>query len=126
MISNKVVGRKWISEETSEEEELFSHCREMEMVCYAVTKVVLDADNKWKGFLGKTTNSSLANRSYIMELLNIQVNFFDCIKSENTCFKYENPDLFSRLPRLCVRSVKVYCVLIAKVNFVIRKFVSFS
>lgn len=67
--------KKLISEETGDEEDLFSHCREMELVCFAVTKVVLDADNKWKGTTGKNSNNnySLANRRYIMELVNIQV-----------------------------------------------------
>lgn len=73
-MSARVNSKKWISEETSEEEEAFSHAREMEAVCYAVTKVVLDLDNKWKGSLGKSTTHSLSNRSYIMELVNIQVN----------------------------------------------------
>ncbi|KAL0878824.1 hypothetical protein ABMA27_003850 [Loxostege sticticalis] len=72
-MSARVNSKKWISEETSEEEEAFSHAREMEAVCYAVTKVVLDLDNKWKGSLGKSTTHSLSNRSYIMELVNIQV-----------------------------------------------------
>lgn len=67
--------KKWISEETEEEEDLFSHCKEMELVCYAVTKVVLDADNKWNGNAAKNNNNthSLSNRRYIMELVNIQV-----------------------------------------------------
>lgn len=74
MISTKVSSKKWISEETADEEELFSHCREMEMVCFAVTKVILDSDNKWMGGQGKHTNThSLSNRNYIMELVNIQV-----------------------------------------------------
>ncbi|XP_013196634.1 uncharacterized protein LOC106139692 [Amyelois transitella] len=72
-MASKVVSKKWISEESSDEEELFSHCREMEVVCYAITKVILDADNKWKGSTGKTSVYSLSNRSYIMELVNIQV-----------------------------------------------------
>ncbi|XP_053608818.1 uncharacterized protein LOC128674352 isoform X1 [Plodia interpunctella] len=72
-MSNKVASKKWISEETNEEEELFNHCREMQMVCYAITKVILDADNKWRGSPGKTSVYSLSNRSYIMELVNIQV-----------------------------------------------------
>lgn len=65
-------SNKWISEETTDEEELFNHCREMETVCYAVTKVILDADNKWKGSGGINDHRSLSNRSYIMELVNIQ------------------------------------------------------
>lgn len=73
MLSTKVTSKKWISEETPDEEELFSHCREMEIVCFAVTKVILDSDNKWKGALGKTNSHSLSNRNYIMELVNIQV-----------------------------------------------------
>ncbi|KAH9642223.1 hypothetical protein HF086_005553 [Spodoptera exigua] len=73
MLSTKVTSKKWISEETPDEEELFSHCREMEMVCFAVTKVILDSDNKWKGALGKNNSHSLSNRNYIMELVNIQV-----------------------------------------------------
>ncbi|XP_047028033.1 uncharacterized protein LOC124636143 [Helicoverpa zea] len=73
MLSNKVTSKKWISEETPDEEELFAHCREMEMVCFAVTKVILDSDNKWKGALGKNNSHSLSNRNYIMELVNIQV-----------------------------------------------------
>ncbi|XP_030022372.2 LOW QUALITY PROTEIN: uncharacterized protein LOC115441649 [Manduca sexta] len=73
MVSNKVVSKKWISEETSDEEDLFNHCKEMELVCYAITKVILDADNKWKGITGKNTSPSLSNRKYIMELVNIQV-----------------------------------------------------
>lgn len=72
-MTSKIVNKKWISEETNEEEELFCHCREMEIVCYAITKVILDADNKWKGYVGKTGEYSLSNRSYIMELVNIQV-----------------------------------------------------
>lgn len=73
MLSAKVSSKKWISEETPDEEELFAHCREMEMVCFAVTKVILDSDNKWKGALGKNNAHSLSNRNYIMELVNIQV-----------------------------------------------------
>ncbi|XP_075976684.1 uncharacterized protein LOC142976947 [Anticarsia gemmatalis] len=75
MISTKVsTSKKWISEETPDEEELFSHCREMEMVCFAVTIMVLDADNKWRGNTGGKNNAhSLSNRKYIMELVNIQV-----------------------------------------------------
>lgn len=81
MITTKVTSRKWISEETPDEEELFSHCREMEMVCYAVTKMILDSDNKWKGnvvnAIGSKNNTySLSNRKYIMELVNIQVRDF--------------------------------------------------
>ncbi|XP_028174508.1 uncharacterized protein LOC114363086 isoform X2 [Ostrinia furnacalis] len=72
-MSAKVHSKKWISEETSEEEEAFSHGREMEAICYAVTKVILDLDNKWKGSLSKSTSHTLSNRSYIMELVNIQV-----------------------------------------------------
>ncbi|XP_059045132.1 uncharacterized protein LOC131840934 [Achroia grisella] len=72
-MSSKVVSKKWISEESSEEEELFMHCREMEMICYAITKVILDADNKWKCSTGRSNSHSLSNRSYIMELVNIQV-----------------------------------------------------
>ncbi|XP_063828988.1 uncharacterized protein LOC135078319 [Ostrinia nubilalis] len=71
-MSAKVHSKKWISEETSEEEEAFSHGREMEAICYAVTKVILDLDNKWKGSLRKSTSHTLSNRSYIMELVNIQ------------------------------------------------------
>ncbi|XP_047997538.1 uncharacterized protein LOC125235137 [Leguminivora glycinivorella] len=67
------VNKKWISEETSEEEELFHHCREMMTVCYAMTKVIIDADNKWKGPKGSSTPHSLSNRSYITGLVNIQV-----------------------------------------------------
>ncbi|CAB3247367.1 unnamed protein product [Arctia plantaginis] len=78
MIPTKVTSGKWISEETADEEELFCHCREMEMVCYAVTKMILDSDNKWKGNVINTIGSknntySLSNRKYIMELVNIQV-----------------------------------------------------
>jgi hypothetical protein len=72
-MTSKVHGKKWISDETSDEETVFSHSREMERVCYAVTKVILDLDIKWKGSPGKTTSHSLSNRSYIMELVNIQV-----------------------------------------------------
>ncbi|CAH0400108.1 unnamed protein product [Chilo suppressalis] len=73
MSSMKVSSKKWISEETPDEENVFSHCREMEIVCYATTKVILDLDNKWKGSSAKTVGHSLSNRSYIMELVNIQV-----------------------------------------------------
>ncbi|XP_049874828.1 uncharacterized protein LOC126372954 [Pectinophora gossypiella] len=73
MTTMKIGGKKWISEETSDEEEMFNHCREMEMVCFAITKVVLDADNKWRGSGGRHNHHSLSNRSYIMELVNIQV-----------------------------------------------------
>lgn len=69
----KVGGKKWISEETTEEEELFNHCREMDVVCYAITKVILKADNKWTGSNGKNDPHSFTNRNYIMELVNIQV-----------------------------------------------------
>ncbi|XP_072939627.1 uncharacterized protein [Epargyreus clarus] len=69
----KVTSKKWISEETSDEEELFSHCREMEIVCYAMTKVLTEADNKWKGSPGKPNTPSFTNRNYIRELMNIQV-----------------------------------------------------
>lgn len=82
MSSLKPGSKKWISEETTDEEELFVHCREMEVVCYAVTKVILDADNKWKGSEGKHQYHSLANRSYIMELVNIQVSH------QNKCNTY--------------------------------------
>lgn len=73
MIANKDACKKWISEETLEEEDLFNHSREIQLVCYGVTKVMLDADIKWTGTAGKTTDHSLSNRSYIMELVNIQV-----------------------------------------------------
>lgn len=73
MTPAKVTSKKWISEETSDEEELFSHCREMEIVCYAITKVLTEADNKWKGSTGKSNTPSLTNRNYIRELMNIQV-----------------------------------------------------
>lgn len=73
MSTIKVRGKKWISEETTEEEELFNHCREMDIVCYAITKVILEVDNKWKGSSGKNDPHSFANRNYIMELVNIQV-----------------------------------------------------
>ncbi|CAG9583208.1 unnamed protein product [Danaus chrysippus] len=72
MTSSKISNKKWISEETAEEEELYRHSKEMEIVCYAVTKVVLEADNKWKGYIG-TNDHSLTNRRYIMELVSIQV-----------------------------------------------------
>ncbi|XP_022112397.2 uncharacterized protein LOC110991368 [Pieris rapae] len=64
-------SRKIINEETSDEVELFNHCREMEIVCYAITKVIVEASNKWQ----RSTKSShsLSNRNYIMELVNIQV-----------------------------------------------------
>lgn len=78
MISS-IIGKKWISEETEVEEELFCHCREMVMVCYAVTNVVLDADNKWKGAGGKNNTHSLSNRKYIMELVNIQASTCVCV-----------------------------------------------
>lgn len=71
----KVTSKKWISEKTIDEEELFSHCREMEIVCYAITKVVTEADNKWKNCAGKNNSNSLTSRSYIMELVSIQVEF---------------------------------------------------
>lgn len=77
MAAAKIVGKKWISEETTEEEELFSHCREMEIVCYAVTKVIIDADNKWKGAKGSAAPHSLSNRSYITGLVNIQESYFE-------------------------------------------------
>ncbi|KAI5646370.1 hypothetical protein NE865_01832 [Phthorimaea operculella] len=73
MTTTRVGSKKWISEETTDEEELFAHCREMEIVCYAITKVILDADNKWKGTVVKNNQHSLSNRPYIMELVNIQV-----------------------------------------------------
>ncbi|XP_052742125.1 uncharacterized protein LOC112044032 [Bicyclus anynana] len=73
MSAAKITSKKWISEETLDEEELFKHCREMDIVCYAVTKVILDANNKWKECVGKHYTHSLANRSYIMELVSIQV-----------------------------------------------------
>lgn len=69
----KISSNRWISEETVEEEDLFSHCREMNLVCYAITKVVLEADNKWKDCVGNKNSHSLSNRSYIMELVSIQV-----------------------------------------------------
>lgn len=84
MIATKVSSKKWISEETPDEEELFAHCREMEMVCYAVTKMILDSDNKWKGHSVGVKNDtySLSNRKYIMELVNIQVRkqFMFCLR----------------------------------------------
>ncbi|CAH0727022.1 unnamed protein product, partial [Brenthis ino] len=73
MTMAKITSKKWISEETVDEEELFSHCREMDIVCYAITKVILEADNKWKDCGGKINNHTLLNRSYIMELVSIQV-----------------------------------------------------
>lgn len=84
----KVTSKKWISEETVDEEELFGHCREMEIVCYAITKVVTEADNKWKNCVGKTNSNSLTNRSYIMELVSIQVNF--CLFYDNLSIIYVN------------------------------------
>lgn len=82
MTAIKVNSKKWISEESTEEEEAFSHGREMQAICYAVTKVILDLDNKWKGSQGKSTSHSLSNRSYILELVNIQVNplIFACVR----------------------------------------------
>lgn len=73
MSTIKVRGKKWISEETTEEEELFNHCKEMDIVCYAITKVILEVDNKWKGSSGKNDPHLFTNRNYIMELVNIQV-----------------------------------------------------
>ncbi|XP_034833081.1 uncharacterized protein [Maniola hyperantus] len=73
MSSAKITSKKWISEETADEEELYRHCREMDIVCYAVTKVLLEANNKWKDCVGKNYTHSLSNRSYIMELVSIQV-----------------------------------------------------
>ncbi|XP_050344507.1 uncharacterized protein LOC126769664 [Nymphalis io] len=72
-MTTKVTSKKWISEETVDEKELFSHCREMEIVCYAITKVVMETDNKWKNCVGKTNNYTITNRSFIMELVSIQV-----------------------------------------------------
>nr|XP_026493812.1 uncharacterized protein LOC113399026 [Vanessa tameamea] len=72
-MTTKITSKKWISEETVDEKELFSHCREMEIVCYAITKVVMETDNKWRNCVGKTNNHSLTNRSFIMELVSIQV-----------------------------------------------------
>ncbi|CAG9100691.1 unnamed protein product [Plutella xylostella] len=72
MTATKVVSKKWISEETPEELELFQYCVEMDRVCYAVTRVIIDADNKWKG-CNSSHNVSLSNRGYIMGLVNIQV-----------------------------------------------------
>lgn len=74
MSAIKVVNKKWISEESSEEQGLFSYCSEMDSVCYAITKVILDADNKWK-CSSSHNKASLSNRSYIMGLVNIQVRF---------------------------------------------------
>ncbi|CAG4952736.1 unnamed protein product [Colias eurytheme] len=71
-MTSRVTSRKIISEESIEEEELFSHCREMEAVCYALTKVIIGVNNKWKG-CGEKPSHSLSNRNYIMELVNIQV-----------------------------------------------------
>ncbi|CAF4855586.1 unnamed protein product [Pieris macdunnoughi] len=64
-------SRKIINEETSEEVELFNHCKEMEIVCYAITKVIVEASSKWHRTAKSTP--SLSNRNYIMELVNIQV-----------------------------------------------------
>ncbi|XP_013139936.1 PREDICTED: uncharacterized protein LOC106104428 [Papilio polytes] len=72
MISTKVNSNKWLSEETSEEQELFKHSREMEAVCFAITKVISECDNKWRSTPGGTIPHTL-NRSYIMELVNLQV-----------------------------------------------------
>lgn len=70
MSVSKINSKKWLSDETSEEEELFAHCMEMEYICYAVTRVILDVETKWR----KTDNQmSLSNRSYILGLVNIQV-----------------------------------------------------
>ncbi|XP_013172993.1 PREDICTED: uncharacterized protein LOC106121740 [Papilio xuthus] len=71
MISTKVNSSKWLNDETSDEEELFKHSREMEAVCFAITKVISDCDNKWKSTHGGLPHS--LNRSYIMELVNLQV-----------------------------------------------------
>lgn len=73
MISNNFISKKWISDESPEEEDLFNHCREIEIVCYAITRVILDADYKWKGSIERDTAHSLSNKSYIMDLVNIQV-----------------------------------------------------
>ncbi|XP_068631810.1 uncharacterized protein [Battus philenor] len=73
MISTKINSNKWLGEETGEEEELFSHSREMEIVCFAITKVISDCDNKWRSSGGDNTPHSFANKNYIMELVNLQV-----------------------------------------------------
>ncbi|XP_041981513.1 uncharacterized protein LOC121734935 [Aricia agestis] len=72
-MTSKVSSKKWISEETPDEEELFNHCSEMEIVCFAITKVILAADSKWNGNMSKKYEHSLTNRKYIMDLVNIQV-----------------------------------------------------
>ncbi|VVC89527.1 unnamed protein product [Leptidea sinapis] len=71
-MNSKVASKKWISEETIEVEEVFNHSKEMEIACYAITKVILEANNKWTGNSERTPHS-LSNRNYIMELVNIQV-----------------------------------------------------
>lgn len=75
MTASKVSSKKWISEENVDEVDIFNHCSEMGIVCFAITKVILEADNKWKGSEGKNNsyNHSFTNRKYIMELVNIRV-----------------------------------------------------
>lgn len=73
MSISKINSKKWLSDETPEEVELFKHCKEMEYVCYAVNKALLDAETKWRDSNMDHTNMSLSNRSYIIGLVNIQV-----------------------------------------------------
>ncbi|CAK1582795.1 unnamed protein product [Parnassius mnemosyne] len=73
MSSLKVNNNKWLSGETAEEKQLFNHSREMEIVCFAITKVISECDNKWKDSAGEDTTYSFANRNYILELVNLQV-----------------------------------------------------
>lgn len=73
MINVNKVNRKWLADEASEEIELFKHAQEMEYVCYAVTKVILDVETKWRTNDFNHKNMSLSNKSYIIGLVNIQV-----------------------------------------------------
>ncbi|CAH2041435.1 unnamed protein product, partial [Iphiclides podalirius] len=69
-----VITNKWLSDETAEEEELYNHSREMETVCFAITKVISECDNKWMAnTVDKDTTYSFGNRRYILELVNLQV-----------------------------------------------------
>ncbi|GBP09111.1 hypothetical protein EVAR_4003_1 [Eumeta japonica] len=70
-LSAVIINKRWLSGETADEEDAFSHCREMELVCDTVTKFILDSDSKLSAF--HNASASLSNRSYIMGLVNIQV-----------------------------------------------------
>lgn len=68
-----VTTNKWLTDETAEEQDLYNHSKEMETVCFAVTKIISECDNKWMDSVDTDRTHSFGNRSYILELVNLQV-----------------------------------------------------